>query len=303
MYHGRQYRWLRPSPALVVAFIALIFAMAGSAQASLHLISGDSMIKKASLSGNRLRAHTVTGTQVNFAKLGKVPSAAQADSATSAGHAASADSATTASHAASADSATSAAHATNADSATNASHATSAGSAAPSGTAGGELSGSYPNPTIASGVVTSSKFAALPGAEVALAGASIPTGEWTTLTFSTAIRDVGNLRTTSNPNRLTAPVDGKYLIIATVSWDPATSGDCMVALFLNYDFGTPLAFSEVPSALTGYVFQTAQRVCHLSAGDTVGVQVAQTSGDTLACRESGGAPQYAPVLSMDWLGP
>jgi hypothetical protein len=291
MDHRRQYGWLRPSPALVVAFIALIFAMAGSAQASLHLMSGDSLIKKGSLSGNRLRAHTVSGAQVNLAKLGKVPSAAQADSATSAGHATSADAATNASHAASA------------DSAANAAHATSADSAAPIGTAGGALSGTYPNPAIASGAVSPSKFAPLPGAEVALTGAIVPAGWWSPLTFSTETRDVGGLRTATHPDRLTAPVDGKYLIVVTVSWDAAASGDCMVALFLNDDYGTPMAFSQVPLTSTGYVFQTAERVCHLSAGDYVGVQVAQTSSGSLACRESGGAPQYAPVLSMDWLGP
>ena len=97
---------------MIVALIALVFAMSGTAVAASKLVSGDSLVKKASLSGNRLRAHTLTGTQINMAKLGKVRSATQADSATNATHAASADSAT---HAASADSATNATHAASAD--------------------------------------------------------------------------------------------------------------------------------------------------------------------------------------------
>jgi hypothetical protein len=48
------------------------------------LVNGDTLIKKHSLSGNRLRNHTVTGNQIKLRTLGKVPSAHQADSAASA---------------------------------------------------------------------------------------------------------------------------------------------------------------------------------------------------------------------------
>jgi len=114
-------RWLRaPSPAMIVALIALVFAMSGTAVAASKLISGDKIIKIGSLSGNRLRSQTVTGTQIKVSTLGKVPSAATADSATNATHAASADSATNANHATTADTATNATHATSADTATNA---------------------------------------------------------------------------------------------------------------------------------------------------------------------------------------
>ena len=78
----------RPSPALVVSLIALVVASSGAAIAGTTLMNGDKVIKKGSLSGNRLRSHTITGTQVNLSKLGKVPTAGRADLATNANHAA-----------------------------------------------------------------------------------------------------------------------------------------------------------------------------------------------------------------------
>ncbi len=117
----------RPSPALVIALVALAIALSGTAVAATNaVVSGDSLIKPKSLSGNRLKNHTVTGTQVNLAKLGKVPTAAKADTAKTATTATSAGSATNANHASSADTATSATNATTAANATNAAHATQA---------------------------------------------------------------------------------------------------------------------------------------------------------------------------------
>jgi hypothetical protein len=85
----------RPSASMLVAITALVVASGGTALAA-GLVNGDKLIKKNSLSGNRLRNHTVTGTQVNLKKLGKVPSAVNADHATTATSATSAGSASAA---------------------------------------------------------------------------------------------------------------------------------------------------------------------------------------------------------------
>ena len=50
-----------PSASMVVASIALVVAVTGTAIAASQ-VSGDKLIKKNSLSGNRLRQHTVEGT-------------------------------------------------------------------------------------------------------------------------------------------------------------------------------------------------------------------------------------------------
>jgi hypothetical protein len=92
----------RPSAAMVVAILALVVAASGTAVAATKLVNGDSLIKKNSLSGNRLTNRSVTGAKIKVGSLGMVPSAA---------------------HATSADTATSATNAT------NATNATSAGSA------------------------------------------------------------------------------------------------------------------------------------------------------------------------------
>jgi hypothetical protein len=80
---------------MVVAMTALVVASTGTAIAA-GLVNGDKLIKKHSLSGNRLRNHSVTGTQINLSRLGKVPSAANADRATTASSATTSSSATVA---------------------------------------------------------------------------------------------------------------------------------------------------------------------------------------------------------------
>lgn len=61
----------RPSPAMVVAVIALIVALAGTAYAA-QRINGGAIVKQ-SIGGGKLKKKTLTGFQINTAKLGTVP--------------------------------------------------------------------------------------------------------------------------------------------------------------------------------------------------------------------------------------
>lgn len=65
----------RPSGAMIVAILALIVAMSGSAYAIQRVQSGDSLVAKRTLSGNRLRLNTVTRKEVAEGTLRKVPKA------------------------------------------------------------------------------------------------------------------------------------------------------------------------------------------------------------------------------------
>ena len=146
MDQGTGMRRLRPSPAMIVALVALVFSMSGTALAATHLVSGDKLIKVASLSGNRLRSKTVTGTQIKASTLPVVP------------------------------------HAQRADTAGSATYATTAGSATPSGAAGGALSGKYPNPGLAAGAVTDSALSPSGADAVAEAGGLVTVDSMGTIT-------------------------------------------------------------------------------------------------------------------------
>src|SRR5689334_14489626 len=78
--------------ANVVATLALFLALGGTSVAATKLINGKE-IKRGTIPADRLKAHSLTGSQVNAASLGTVPHSTSADQASSASHAGSADTA------------------------------------------------------------------------------------------------------------------------------------------------------------------------------------------------------------------
>src|SRR3954453_19138134 len=77
-------RNLRPSPALIVASLALAVAVSGTAYAA-ATISGSS-IADHSIAGRKLINNTLTGTQIKESRLGTVPKATLAGNAKTVGH-------------------------------------------------------------------------------------------------------------------------------------------------------------------------------------------------------------------------
>jgi hypothetical protein len=84
---------LRPSPAMIVALIALFLAVGGVGYAASSTINGK-VLKDHSVAGKKLKQDTLTGKQINESTLGKVRRAETADTATNAGRASTADNAT-----------------------------------------------------------------------------------------------------------------------------------------------------------------------------------------------------------------
>jgi hypothetical protein len=174
-------RWLsrRPSPAMAVAFIALLAALSGTAVAlpgKNTVDSGDikkgavktsdiaknsirgANVGEGSLSGADVKDDSLTGADVQESSLGTVPSANTANSATTANTANTANAAATAN---TANSATTATTATTANSANN---------------LGGAPASEYQRRTAQSGQTLSGQLAEVhnPGAVFWLAGSSYP---------------------------------------------------------------------------------------------------------------------------------
>jgi hypothetical protein len=89
----------RPSPAMVVACLALAIALSGTSYAAIRLPAnsvGTKQLRKNAVTSAKVKNDALTGADVNERRLGQVPSAATASNANNAAHAATADSATTA---------------------------------------------------------------------------------------------------------------------------------------------------------------------------------------------------------------
>src|SRR5467141_58843 len=65
-----------PSPAMIVALVALVVSLAGTAYAAQTINGG--AIKKQTIGGGKLKQKTLTGFQINTNKLGIVPAAQRA---------------------------------------------------------------------------------------------------------------------------------------------------------------------------------------------------------------------------------
>jgi prepilin-type processing-associated H-X9-DG protein len=79
----------KPSPAAVIACLALFVALGGTGYGAVK-INGKNL-KNGSVTGPKLQKNTLTGKQINESKLGTVPRAKTATTATTATHALSAD--------------------------------------------------------------------------------------------------------------------------------------------------------------------------------------------------------------------
>jgi hypothetical protein len=164
----------------------------------------------------------------------------------------------------------------------------------PNGSAGGDLTGSYPNPSIAGGAVGTAKFSSgIPAVRViAPVRQTIPNDNSTFLTFDAEDYDTADLHSTStSPERLTAPVTGVYRFSFGVLWLPDSTGVRQLVLERN---GVIQQVVATPAS-SGFLTQNGSSDLKLAAGDHVDVLAYQSSGGDL---EAG-----RQFLTMSWVAP
>jgi hypothetical protein len=273
----KQLARFKPSPAMVVACLALSVALGGTSVAAIQALPRNSVgakqlkrnavtgpkIKANAVTGAKVAANSLTGADINESRLGKVPAAAAADTAN------------------------------------------------PSGLAGGDLAGAYPNPTVAAGAITTPTIGAIPQARLEKSsGQAIPgTESIVPLTWDVQRYNVGGMFNPATPDRLVVQVPGVYAIDAGARWVGNATGFRFVAICLNG--GGPdtcgaannLAVSEYATndnpgvGTVRLTQQTVSTQTKLAAGDVIQVVVTQNTGASLTVD---GFP--ATNFAMTWIG-
>jgi hypothetical protein len=171
----------------------------------------------------------------------------------------------------------------------------------PSGQAGGDLAGEYPNPAIALGSLGTGEFSnSIPAARVTRTAAqSIPSGTATVINFNAERYDTAAMHNNAtNNSRLRAPVTGIYAVTAQVEWEVDMTGNVhRVSVLRNGT--TPIADANAVPGDTPLV-QQATTEARLQAGDFVQAVVEQASGGDLAVTKD---PESTPEFAMTWLAP
>jgi hypothetical protein len=253
MDQSRKRRWLHvPSPAMIVACVALFVALGGTSYAAIVLPAnsvGTKQIKKSAVTGVKVKNATLTGAKIKdasltgadivAASLGKVPSAASADS-------------------------------------------------------------------VIDGAVGPTKFGAIPGARVRRTAAVTVAGNAsgsTILSYDATDFNVGGVFDSTKPTRMTAPIAGRYLIVANARWESNVNGRRTIALEVNGTVAQIARSNATAATWTGTAFnpeQTVEAIYKLNAGDYVEVLAYQDSGSPLTLLTN---VDNGVAFAMEWLAP
>lgn len=173
----------------------------------------------------------------------------------------------------------------------------------PTGAAGGDLSGSYPNPALGNGVVDPASFASLPGGKMIQTGVcqTFGNGGFPKIRFD-GLQYGQGVSFDDGADTLTIETAGTYLVNVYAEWDANGTGDRALGYTAS---GTPGAdgFDARPgSGTTDTQGEGVTQLVHLDPGTVLTGNAAQTisGGGDLQLQDLGA---NCASLSVQWLAP